>query len=118
MTKRVIRDGGIPTPDFAIVDTDQDIDNVTLPYPLFIKPNAEGSGRGINFNSKVRNLNELRTTCQDLWKSGIHSLLIETYLPGREFTVGILGTGQKSFTVGLMEVIFRSMPPTTFIRMI
>jgi len=108
MTKRVIRDGGIPTPDFAVVETDKDIDQVNLLYPLFVKPNAEGSGRGITFNSKVRNQEELRANCKDLWNSGIHSLLIETYLPGREFTVGILGTGRESFTVGLMEVIFRS----------
>ncbi len=108
MTKRVIRDGGIPTPDFAIVETGQDLDKVFLPYPLFVKPNAEGSGRGITFNSKVRNLDELSATCKDLWNSGIHSLLIETYLPGREFTIGILGTGKESFTIGLMEVLFRS----------
>jgi D-alanine-D-alanine ligase len=108
MTKRVIRDGGLPTADFVIVETEQDLLHVNLPFPLFVKPNAEGSGRGINFHSKVMNMAELKTTCRNLWKSDLHSLLIETYLPGREFTVGILGTGPESFTIGLMEVIFRS----------
>ena len=107
MTKRVIRDGGIPTPDFAIIESEKELPGVNLPYPLFVKPNAEGSGRGISFNSKVRNADELSSTCRNLWNSGIHSLLIETYLTGREFTVGVLGTGEESFTVGLMEVIFR-----------
>jgi D-alanine-D-alanine ligase len=108
MTKRVIRDGCIPTPNFAIISSENDLASIVLPYPLFVKPNAEGSGRGISFNSKVVNPTELLSTCRDLWNSGITSLLIETYLPGREFTVGILGTGDQSFTVGLMEVIFRS----------
>jgi D-alanine-D-alanine ligase len=108
MTKRVIRDGGIPTPGFAIAEAEQELDKVTLPFPLFVKPNAEGSGRGINFRSKVGNKDELQTACKAIWSSGIQSLLIETYLPGREFTVGILGTGKDSFTIGLMEVLFRS----------
>jgi D-alanine-D-alanine ligase len=108
MTKRVIRDGGLATPDFAVVENEAELKEVTLPFPLFVKPNAEGSGRGIDFTSKVNTPDELRSVCHALWNSGIHSLLIETYLPGREFTIGILGTGQQSFTVGLMEVVFRN----------
>ena len=108
MTKRVIRDAGIPTPDFCILESEQDLQKVDLPYPLFVKPNAEGSGRGIDFHSKINNPDELKISCNKLWSSNIQSLLVETYLPGREFTIGILGTGKNSFTVGLMEVIFRS----------
>jgi D-alanine-D-alanine ligase len=107
MTKRVIRDGGLATPAFTVVENETELKEVTIPFPLFVKPNAEGSGRGIDFNSKVKDPDELRSVCRALWNTGIHSLLIETYLPGREFTIGILGTGQQSFTVGLMEVVFR-----------
>ena len=106
MTKHVIRDCGLPTPDFTVVTSEKDLDNILLPYPLFVKPNAEGSGRGIAFNSKVRNEEELRTTCCELWQSIHGSLLVETYLPGREFTAGVLGTGKNSFSVGCMEVHF------------
>jgi D-alanine-D-alanine ligase len=108
MTKHVIRDCGISTPDFSIVEFIKDLEKVDLPYPLFVKPNAEGSGKGINNNSKVRNADELRTTCYDNWKDSNFPLLIETYLPGREFTVGILGSGEESFSVGAMEVLFRN----------
>jgi D-alanine-D-alanine ligase len=107
MTKHVIRDCGIPTPGFFVVNSMQDLGKVDLPYPLFIKPNAEGSGKGISVNSKVRSPEELLATCTDRWKDGNYPLLVETYLPGREFTVGILGTGVESFTGGAMEVIFR-----------
>jgi len=107
MTKHVIRDCGIPTPGFAIVNSLEDLGKVDLPYPLFVKPNSEGSGKGISLNSMVRNPEELRVSCTDRWKNRNFPLLVETYLPGREFTVGILGTGEESFTVGAMEVIFR-----------
>lgn len=106
MTKRVVRDAGIPTPDFAFVMNEDDIANVDLPYPLFVKPNAEGSGRGITRKSKVNNREELREVCLEQLKS-VHCLLVETYLPGREFTVGVLGTGRDSFSPGVMEVSFR-----------
>jgi D-alanine-D-alanine ligase len=106
MTKRVIRDAGIPTPSFIILEKEEDIDHVALPYPLFVKPNAEGSGKGISFNSKVFDSKELKATCRALWNSLSGSLLVETYLPGREFTAGILGTGKESFSVGCMEVHF------------
>lgn len=108
MTKHVVRDCGIPTPDFIVVKSLNDLKKVNLPYPLFVKPNAEGSGKGISYNSKVRNPEELMVTCSEQWKDRNFPLLVETYLPGREFTVGILGSGEESFTVGAMEVLFRS----------
>lgn len=108
MTKHVVRDCGIPTPDFIILESEKDLKNVNLPYPLFVKPNAEGSGKGITHKSKVNNPEELKATCAEAWKNGNIPLLVETYLPGREFTVGILGTGEESFSVGAMEVLFRS----------
>jgi D-alanine-D-alanine ligase len=108
MTKHIMRDSGIPTPDFAVVETEKELGNVHLPYPLFVKPNSEGSGKGIAFNSKVNNAEELRMTCKAQWTAIAQPLLIETFLPGREFTTGILGTGEQSFTVGSMEVIFNS----------
>jgi D-alanine-D-alanine ligase len=111
MTKQVIRDAGVPTPDFAIVETVKDLENIHLPYPLFVKPNSEGSGKGIGFNSKVNNPVELQSTCIAQWNAISQPLLIESYLPGREFTTGILGTGANSFPVGTMEILFNSSAP-------
>jgi len=108
MTKRVIRDCGIPTPDFLIVESEKDLNKVQLPYPLFVKPNSEGSGKGIGYNSKVNNPAELRQTCLKQWETTVQPLLVETYLPGREFTTGVLGSGEESFSPGSMEVIFNS----------
>src|ERR1700761_1843182 len=48
MTKRVLRDAGVPTADFALIETDADIEKVALGFPLFLKPVSEGSGKGVN----------------------------------------------------------------------
>jgi D-alanine-D-alanine ligase len=47
MTKHVIRDMGIPTPDFSIIEKEDQITGICLSYPLFAKPVAEGTGKGI-----------------------------------------------------------------------
>ncbi len=104
MTKRVIRDLGIPTPDFAIVETPEEIAGVELPYPLFAKPVAEGTGKGITAASKIENPKELARVCGKLLADFLQPILVETFLPGREFTVGIIGTGRGAFVPAVMEV--------------
>ena len=108
MTKRVLRDLGIPTPDFTEIHSDTDIKNVNLPFPLFAKPIAEGTGKGISKKSIIDTATELRETCSQLLEEFHQPVLVETYLPGREFTVGIVGTGSKARSVGVIEVILNS----------
>ena len=108
MTKRVLRDFGIPTPDFAEVNSEADIAKINLPYPLFAKPIAEGTGKGIDATSKIKNPAELKKVCIQLLKQYEQPVLVETFLPGREFTVGVVGTGTKAKSVGVMEVILNS----------
>lgn len=105
MTKHVVRDCGIPTPDFAVVSERADIVKVNLPYPLFVKPLGEGTGKGIDSKSKVNNPKELEQICLELLPRFEMGLIVETFLPGREFTVGIVGTGDKARSVGVMEII-------------
>jgi D-alanine-D-alanine ligase len=105
MTKHVVRDLGVPTPDFAVVQTESDIDLVRLPLPLFAKPVAEGTSKGISTTSKIRTHEELRTVCCDLLRLYRQPVLVETFLPGREFTVGMIGTGHQARALGVMEVV-------------
>lgn len=86
MTKHVVRDLGIPTPDFAVVACEEDIASVRLPYPLFAKPVAEGTGKGITAVSKIDHPVDLKTVCLRLMETFRQPVLVETYLPGREFT--------------------------------
>lgn len=108
MTKRVIRDLGIPTPDFCLVETDHDIAGVDLPYPLFVKPVAEGTGKGITAASKVRTAAQLHDRCRKMLETFRQPVLVESFLPGREFTVGIVGTGAQAVQIGVMEVLLKS----------
>ncbi len=107
LTKRVMRDCGIPTADFAVIQDAADIVHVALPYPLFAKPIAEGTGKGVSPASRVANAAELDKKCRELLTRYRQPVLVETYLPGREFTVGLLGGGAEAEAVGALEVILK-----------
>lgn len=107
MCKHVIRDVKIPTPDFHVVNEPSDIDNINLPFPLFAKPVAEGTGKGIDGKSKIKDKTELKKVCLELLEKYKQPVLVETFLPGREFTVGITGTGDKAKSVGVLEVVLK-----------
>jgi D-alanine-D-alanine ligase len=107
MTKRVVRDLGIPTPDFFVVEQASDLEKIDLPIPLFAKPVAEGTSKGITAASKITSQSQLVSTCMHLLLTYNQPVLVETFLPGREFTVGILGTGDDAAVLGVMEVILR-----------
>jgi D-alanine-D-alanine ligase len=105
--KRVIRDAGLPTPDFAVVSGEEDLAAVRLSYPLFAKPIAEGTGKGVDAGSKLANRAELEGRCRELLARYRQPVLVERFLPGREYTVGIIGTGGKAEAVGTLEVLLR-----------
>jgi D-alanine-D-alanine ligase len=108
MAKRVVRDLGIPTADFTIVERLSDVAGVSLSFPLFIKPVAEGTSKGISRASKVSNLSELRSGCAMLLERFRQPVLVEAFLPGRELTVGIVGTGEDATALGALEVLLQS----------
>jgi D-alanine-D-alanine ligase len=105
LAKRVVRDLGVPTPDFALVERPEDADGVKLAYPLFTKPLAEGTGKGIDASSKIETPAALAKACAELLSRFHQPVLVEEFLPGREFTAGIVGTGVDAEVVGVMEVI-------------
>jgi D-alanine-D-alanine ligase len=104
MAKRVVRDHGLPTPAFAVVAAPADLGSVTLDPPLFAKPLAEGSSKGITALSMIRSRAELEAACLDLLARFRQPVLVETFLPGREVTVGVVGHGAGARVVGVMEV--------------
>jgi D-alanine-D-alanine ligase len=106
MTKRVLRDHGIPTPWFVLMEDQSDLERPVDPptWPLFVKPVSEGTGKGVDERSIVSNPEELKARCRHLLERYRQPVLVEAYLPGREFTVGILGTGPEARAVGVLEV--------------
>ena len=107
MAKRVIRDLGVPTADFFLVESEADLPFIDLPFPLFAKPVAEGTGKGVDGASKITNRRDLQSVCSRLLSKYKQPVLVETFLPGRELTVGILGTGKEAVAIGAMEVILQ-----------
>ena len=105
MTKRVVRDAGIPTPGFAVIESQADIEKISLPYPLFLKPVAEGSGKGVDGRSRVDDKSQLAGVARDLLEKFRQPVLVEEFLPGREFTVGITGTGMDAEVLGVSEIV-------------
>lgn len=104
MTKHVLRDIGVRTTELFLVEAEADIDRVDLPFPLFVKPVAEGTAKGIDGESKVENRAALARACRRVLTVNKQPALVEPFLPGREFTVGITGTGADAVAVGTLEV--------------
>ena len=105
-TKQIIRDAGINTPPFMVVNQPGDLKGCRLTFPLFAKPIAEGTGKGVEDRSVINTPEELANMCQYLLNKFKQPVLVEEYLPGREFTVGVIGNGPDAHVVGAMEVIY------------
>ena len=104
MSKHVVRAAGVATPDFSVVNDLTGARNVKLPFPLFAKPVAEGTGKGVSSASKVNDAAELQAVCRQLLAEHRQPVIVERFLPGREFTVGILGTARKATAIGTLEI--------------
>ncbi len=103
MAKRIVMSEGIPTPAFKLIRKERDAEQIGLPFPLFVKPAYEGSSKGIRSHSRVDDEEALTREIYRLLGDYGASVLVETFLPGREFTVGILGNGSP-YVLGIMEV--------------
>ncbi len=111
LTRLIVSAAGVPvSPGFLISDL-KDADKCELNYPLFIKPVSEGTGKGITEKSLVRSEAELKSMAAYLLERFEQPALVEEYLPGREFTVGIAGSGEDAIALGGMEIECRDNLP-------
>jgi D-alanine-D-alanine ligase len=104
MTKRVVRDAGVPTPDFIVVENRGDAERIPFSPPFFIKPVAEGTGKGVTPDSIIAASEDLWPRCARMIDTFHQPVLVEAFLPGREFTVAIAGTGSDAAVLGTIEV--------------
>jgi len=105
MTKRVLRDAGVPTCDFLVAENVSDIAGIEFDPPYFIKPVAEGTGKGVTPASIVPDRLTLPAAVNSLLDLYKQPVLIESFLPGREFTVAVTGTGKRAEALGTIEVV-------------
>lgn len=104
MTKQIVRDAGLVTADFVVAHTAEDAERVSFDPPFFAKPVAEGTGIGITAKSIINSRKGLKDACRELLEQFRQPVLIEEFLPGREFTVGLAGTGKDARVLGTMEI--------------
>jgi D-alanine-D-alanine ligase len=91
MAKLVWMAHGLPTAAFQVFQRADEPIHPALSYPLFAKPVSEGTAKGIDAQSIIQDEPQLRQRLQWLIAAYQQPALVETFLPGREFTVGLLG---------------------------
>lgn len=94
LTKRIWRDRRLLVAPFQEFNTGEEPLRTDLEFPLFVKPAREGTGMGVDMNAIVHNEKELRERAQYIVNTYQQPALVETFLPGREFTVGLLGRSE------------------------
>ncbi len=107
LTKDMLRKANIPTPDYQVLRPYEPIrlTDVTLDaLPLFLKPLYEGTSKGIDERAIVRSEAQMQARVHWLWETYQQPVLLEKYLPGREFTVGLLGSGAETRVIGASEI--------------
>lgn len=111
LTRLIVSSAGVPVSPGMLISQPQDIEKCNLEYPLFIKPVSEGTGKGITEKNLVGSRQELRELAEYLLDRFSQPALVEEYLPGREFTVGIIGTDDEAVAIGGMEIECRDKLP-------
>jgi len=109
-TKETLAFRGVPTAPFVCLETPDDVDRLALPFPVFVKPVAEGSGKGVFSNNLCDGPAALRERVRFLVGRYTEPVLVETYLPGPEFTVAILGNGPEAYCLPVIGFDFSTLP--------
>jgi len=106
LCKKVLMQHDILTPKFQVMESGRERLSQELTFPLIVKPNAEGSSKGIGSTNVVDNEEELRVAVRNCLDKYRQPALIEEYIKGREFTVGLLGT-KRPRVLPPMEIRFK-----------
>ncbi len=105
LAKLVVAAAGVPVSPGCLITELKDLNKCNLKYPLFVKPVSEGTGKGITEKSLVNSSAELAKMVEWILTEFRQPALVEEYLPGREFTVGVVGYKEEAAAIGGMEVM-------------
>ncbi|WP_432404763.1 D-alanine--D-alanine ligase family protein [Wukongibacter sp. M2B1] len=114
LAKRIVAYDNIKTPKFQVFFNGKEKLNKRLKYPLIVKPNAEGSSKGIIDTSVAKNNEELYFLINRIITNYNTPALVEEYIDGREFTVGIFGNDDDLEVLPIMEINFDNTKGTGF----
>ncbi len=106
LAKRMVRTHGILTPGYLVMQTGKErLPKDLPPYPLLVKPVAEGTSKGVTRRSIVHDESELREVAREMIVKYAQPALVEEYISGREFTLGLLGE-RRPRVLPPMEIVF------------
>ncbi len=110
-TKEVLTYHRIPTPLFAVVRSMDEFEDVRVRFPSIVKPLHEGSSKGIYNSSVVRTPAEMMKEVEQVLETYGQPALIEEFLPGREFTIAVMGNGPEAHCLPVVEINYDALPP-------
>ena len=84
--------------------------DTSLKFPLIVKPNKEGSSKGIMDANVVRNLIDLEKQIEKISENFTKEIIVEQYIDGREFTVSVLGNNGNARVLPIIEQTFDFLP--------
>ncbi len=110
-TKKVLHYHGVLTPQFHVCSSIEEAKALDFVYPSILKPNEEGSSVGINEDNVVNSKEQLLSKLDSMLREYQQDILIEQFIKGREFSVGILGTeSDVPEVLPITEVDFARLP--------
>lgn len=110
--KRIVAYDGVPTAKFQLMQPGDQLKLNELTFPLMVKPYSEGTSIGISQQSKVNSIAELNAAIETIYIQFKQSALVEEFLPGREYTIGLIG----NYVLPILEIDFSKIPGKPQVR--
>lgn len=105
ITKKILKAEGVPTPNFQVFTKGNEELDPALKFPLIVKPNCEGSAKGISRANVVDNADDLVKIVRETLNLYKQEALVEEFIEGKELTVGILENGSTR-VLPILEIDF------------
>lgn len=109
-SSKIFKARNIPTPDFISIHGLEDLKGLDIKFPILIKPNDEGSSRGIHQDSLVFNMETLMEKVEEELQIYNPPIILNEYIEGREFSVGVIGNGEDISVLPIQEVDLSQLP--------
>ncbi|MCJ7761508.1 ATP-grasp domain-containing protein, partial [Candidatus Bathyarchaeota archaeon] len=109
LTHQLLSVAGVPSPHFQVFTDANARMEEKLGFPLVVKPLAEGSSKGVRSSSLVKDEESLRRQVSWVIKTYNQPAIVEEFLPGREFTVGLIGNGEPK-VLPIVEILLENLP--------
>ena len=108
--KRIVAYDGVPTARFQLMVPGDQLGD--LSFPLMVKPYSEGTSIGISQKSKVHDVSELEHAVNSVYTQFNEAALVEEFLPGKEYTIGLIG----QYVLPVLEIDFTKIPGQPHVR--